>query len=339
MSIIYFILVLSIVVFIHELGHFVFAKRAKIYVYEFSIGMGPQIFKFKRKNDETVYSIRLFPIGGFCSLAGEAIEDDKDLPKNSKLQDKTWMQRFLTIIAGVMFNFIFAIFIFFCVGLFTGIPNNKPVVSQVVEDSPAYIAGIETGENIIAINGKKTNNTDRFLIEYQVRYGEELIITTTENEYTIFPVSNEDGSFSYGFGLDSSIEYGFFEAVKYGFTKFFSLIEQMFVIIAYLITGTLSLNSLSGPIGIFNVVGASAAAGFLSIINLIAYLSINVGFINLLPIPAFDGGRIIFLIIEKIKGSPISSKVENYIHTIGFIFLMALMVVITYNDIVRFIIN
>lgn len=346
MTLIYFILVLSITIFIHELGHFIFAKKAGIYVYEFCIGMGPRIFKFKRKNDETEYGIRLFPIGGFCSMAGEALDIDEKVPKEKMLQSKTWLQRFLTIVAGVMFNFIFAIVIFFIIGLINGNPNNKPIVSNVAVDSPSYIAGLKTGDVIKKINGVEVNSIDRLMIEYQVNYGSILEVEVLRSDQIetikIEPLKIEDGenvSYQYGFSLDNTIEKGFFEAIKYAFTKFASLIEQMFIIIGYLFTGKLSLSNLSGPVGIYNIVGESAKAGFLNIVYLTGYLSLNVGFINLLPIPAFDGGRILFLIIEKIRRKPVKPSVENTIHAIGLILLMGLMIAVTYNDIVRFIIK
>ena len=342
MTLIYFILVLSVTIFVHELGHFIFAKKAGIYVYEFCIGMGPRIFMFKRKNDETEYGIRLFPIGGFCAMAGEAVEDDETVPKDKKLQSKTWLQKFLTIVAGVMFNFIFAIVLLIIFGFINGNPNNKPIVSQVPIDSPSYEAGLQTGDIIKTLNGTKINTIDRLMIEYQMSYGESLELTVLRDgkleKINIVP-TEKDGVYSYGFSLDSTVEYGFFEGIKYGFSKFFSLIEQMFLVISYLVTGKLSLSNLSGPVGIYNIVGESAKLGLIYLIYLTAYLSINVGFINLLPIPAFDGGRILFLIIEKIRKKPIKPNVENTIHAVGLVLLMILMIAITYNDIVRFIIK
>ena len=342
MTLIYFILVLSVTIFVHELGHFIFAKKAGIYVYEFCIGMGPRIFMFKRKNDETEYGIRLFPIGGFCAMAGEAVEDDETVPKDKKLQSKTWLQKFLTIVAGVMFNFIFAIVLLIIFGFINGNPNNKPIVSQVPIDSPSYEAGLQTGDIIKTLNGTKINTIDRLMIEYQMNYGKTLELEVLRDgkleKINIVP-TEKDGVYSYGFSLDSTVEYGFFEGIKYGFSKFFSLIEQMFLVISYLVTGKLSLSNLSGPVGIYNIVGESAKLGLIYLIYLTAYLSINVGFINLLPIPAFDGGRILFLIIEKIRKKPIKPNVENTIHAVGLVLLMILMIAITYNDIVRFIIK
>ncbi len=346
MTFIYFVLILSLIIFIHELGHFIFAKRAGIYVYEFCIGMGPRIFKFKRKNDETEYGIRLFPIGGFCALAGEDVADDENVPNDKKLQSKTWKERFLTMVAGVMFNFILAFVLLFIIGLINGNPNSKPIVSSVPNDGPSYKAGLRIGDEIIRLNGARTGNIDRLMIEYQINYGQpielEILRDGEKKNITIVPnaIETDEGTtYQYRFSLDSSVEKGFFEAIIYAVTKFFSLIEQMVVTFIYLFTGQLGLSNLSGPVGIYNIVGQSVAAGFLSLISLTSLLSINVGFINLLPIPAFDGGRILFLIIEKIRKKPLPSKVENTIHGIGMALLILLMIVVTYNDIVRFVIK
>lgn len=339
MTIIYFILILSIIVFVHELGHFLFAKKAGIYVYEFSIGMGPQLFKWKRKNDETVYSIRLLPIGGFVQMAGEEVEVDENIPKEKRMQSKTWFQRFMTIIAGIMFNFILAIVLLFIIGLVSGCPTNKTYVKVVESDSKAYEAGLTEGSVITKIDGKKVNNYDRLMLEFQVRIGDSIDfeVVTKEGETKNIVITPEkiNESYKYGFSLTTNVEHGFIASLKYAFRKTASLTEQMFFTVCYLFTGKLSLSSLSGPVGIFTVVGETAKTGLINLVYLLALISINVGFINFLPLPAFDGGRILFLIIEKIKGSPVNPKVENIIHSIGFILLMLLMVVITYNDIIR----
>ena len=337
MTLIYFILILGVTIFIHEFGHFLFAKKAKIHCYEFSLGMGPRIFKFNRKNDETDYCLRLFPIGGYVSMAGEQIEVDDKVPKENQMLNKPWHSRFLTIVAGVMFNFIFAILLLFIVGLINGVSTNKPIIGQVVENSPAYEAGLQKGDLITEINGKKVGSIDHFLLEMQVNTGDEISLVTDKGKKIQITPSKEEESYTYGFAMDASKEYGVVASIKYAFTKFFGLIGQMALIIGYLITGTLSLNNLAGSVGIYSIVGESAQAGFVNLIYLTALLSINVGFLNFLPIPAFDGGRLLFLIIEKIKGSPVNPKVENIIHSIGFILLMILMIAVTYNDIIRLI--
>ncbi len=343
MTIIYFILILGIVVLIHEFGHFIFAKKAGIYVYEFSIGMGPQLFKFHRKNDETEYSIRLLPIGGYVQMAGEDMEEEEsDIPKEKQMTNKKWYQRFLTIIAGILFNFLLAIVIFFIVGLVNGVPTDTTTVAEVTKDSAALEAGLQSGDVIEKINGKTILSSDHLMLLVQVngketmdvvvdRDGKEVALEITPKKVEV----DDQVTYQYGFSLNNTVVHNFFVAVKYGFTKMFSLLHQMILIIGYLIIGKLSLSSLAGPVGIYTVVEQSAEAGLMSLVYLVGFLSLNVGFINLLPIPAFDGGRILFLIIEKIKGSRVNPKVENTIHAIGFIFLMILMVLITYNDIMR----
>lgn len=338
MTLIYFILILGIVVFIHEFGHFLFAKKAGIYVYEFSIGMGPRIFKFRRKNDETEYSIRILPIGGFVQMAGEEVEVDEKIPENKRLQSKTWMQRFLTMIAGVMFNFILGIVILIIIYLINGVPVNNMKIAK------SSIDGLNKGDTIIKVNDKKVSNYDMLTLQLQVVDKEEFNLTVKDVNGKTKTVStkmqskeNKDGekTYYYDFELDGTRQKGFLISILYAFKKFISTLQQMIFIIFYLIIGNLSLGALSGPVGIYNAVGIYAKMGFSSLLSILCLITINVGFINLLPLPAFDGGRILFLIIEKIKGSPVNPKVENIFHSIGFILLMILMIFITYNDIMR----
>ena len=341
MTLVYMILILGIIVFIHEFGHLLFAKKAGIYVYEFSLGMGPIIFKFNRKNDETEYSLRLFPIGGFVRMAGEEVELDEEIPVDKRMQSKTWIQRFLTVIAGIMFNFILAIVVFFIVGLSNGASQNKPYISFVSDGVNSDLVNV--GDKIIGINGKRVVFTDVFVLEVQLSNGKPLNLRIrdvdgNEKDVVLNPIEiTENGktSYKYGIGLGDDVKTGVFASIKYAFVKFISLIVQMVLVIVNLFTGKLGLSSLSGPVGIFNVVGESAKAGFVDLIYLLGFISLNVGFMNILPIPALDGGRILFLIIEKIKGSKVDVKVENTIHTIGFALLMLLMLVITFNDIIK----
>jgi len=338
MTLIYFVLVLGITVLIHELGHFIFAKRAGVYIYEFSIGMGPQIFKFNRKNDETTYSIRLFPIGGFVSMAGEDLEEDKKIPSDKQLCNKSWINRFLVLFAGIAFNFILAIIILFTIGLISGVPKNQLEITDIEPDYQISETGIQIGDVITKINGKKVRSYEELSVELAVSNSKEIELTVLSNgiekTYNIEP-TKVDENYLYGFTLNNDIEKDFFKSIKYSFEKTGNLIKQMVLIVKYLFTGKLELNNLSGPVGIYQVVDQARTLGFLNIIYLIAYLCINVGFINFIPFPAFDGGRILFLIIEKIKGSKVNPKIENIIHSIGFVLLMILMVFVTYNDIIR----
>lgn len=417
MTIIYFVLILGITVFIHELGHFMFAKRYGVYVYEFSIGMGPRLFKFNRKNDETNYCIRLLPIGGFVQMAGEEVEEDKNIPKEKSLRSKTAFQRFMIMVAGVMMNFILAFVLLFVLALFNDVSVNNVYVNS------STIKNLNDNDKIVAVDGRTVNNYDKLALEltiassdnftmtvkdkdgnkknvkvnpipigssnlpYQKDYGFEVNnldiskssikdanvgdtitkvngikvstylelineldkydkeVTLTlkdkkgiEKESIIKIEENKEDTllgYSYGFYIAGKEAKGLFGAIKYAFLKFFSTVEQMVFTVFYLITGDISLNMLSGPIGIFNVVGQSAKAGFSNVVSLLCLICINVGFINFLPLPAFDGGHILFILIEKIKGSKVDPKIENTIHNIGFIFLMILMILVTYNDIIR----
>ncbi len=343
-NLICFILILGVIVLIHEFGHFIFAKKSGIYVYEFSIGMGPRIHKWTRKNDETEYSLRLIPIGGFVQMAGEEIDDDPNVPKNMKFSVKTFGQKFMTVIAGIMNNFILAIVLFFVIALFTGAPQNKAIVGEISQDYPAYTSGLQTGDRILKINGKDASTYDTLALELQVNNGKAVKMEVERDGKTktinLKPKKiKQDGEevYKYGFAITDEVQTGFFASIKYAFSKTISLLHQMILIIGYLITGNLNLNALSGPVGIFSIVGTAADSGIWSILSLTALLSVNVGLINLLPIPAFDGGRLLFIIIEKIKGKPVDPRLENTIHSIGFFLLMALMILITYNDIIRLI--
>lgn len=355
LTLIYFILILGIVVFIHELGHFIFAKKAGIYVYEFSIGMGPRLLKFNRKPkkkkvngkevevvDETDYCLRLFPIGGFVQMAGEEVELDEKIPKDRRLQSKKWHQRFLVMVAGVMNNFILAFVVLLIIGWTNTLSLNSTLLTEI--DSNLYPT-LQEKDRIVSINNIKINNYDRLLLELQVLNTNtfDMKVKHDNGEYetvkvTPKEVKNDKGElvgYEYGFYITGTPAKGFIPGIKYACGKFISTIEQMFVTVFYLFTGKISVKLLSGPVGIYQVVGQAASAGIASVLSLVALLNINVGFINILPLPAFDGGHALFLIIEKIIGKPVNQKVENTIHNIFLMLLMVLMVYITFNDILR----
>ncbi len=343
-TLILFILILGSIVFIHEFGHFIMAKLNGVYVYEFAIGMGPKIWS--KKGKETEYTLRAIPIGGFCTMAGEDVLDDdlKDVPKSKRLQAKKPWQRFLIMFFGAGNNFICAILLLFLIGLIWGGSSMEPVVTSVVKNSAAATSGIEKGDRILEINGHFISTTDDISLYLAVADPSEASDIKVEKEdkkvktYSVQPKKKKvDGktTYQYGIGMQQKVKKGFFAAIEFTGKKTVSIFKQMAVTVGYLFTGGISLSQLSGPVGIFSVVGEQSAAGIMNILYLVAFLSINVGFINLLPLPAFDGGHILFIIIEKIKGSPVKPETENMIHTIGLFLLMILMVVITFNDILR----
>lgn len=346
MTLIYFIVILGLIVLVHEFGHFVFAKMFGVYVYEFSIGMGPKIFSHKRKNkkDETEYCIRAIPIGGFVQLAGEEVDDDTSVPKDKKMYSKPVWQRFLIMFFGAGNNFILALLILLLCGIFFGSPKMDPVVEHLTAGYPMVESGIEEGDKFLQINGNNISTIDDVRLYMSVATpGKDMTFKMKKENgevvtYTVTPQKEKiDDGVAYKFGIEfiRENEKGFFAPIKYAFVKTGALFKQMGITLKLLFTGSVGMENLSGPVGIYSIVGQSRSAGFESVLQLIALLSINVGFINLIPFPAFDGGRILFLVIEKIKGSPVNPKVENIFHSIGFILLMLLLVFITFNDIIR----
>ena len=340
-TVLVFILILGIIVFVHELGHFLWAKKFGVFIHEFSIGMGPVILNKKGK-DGINYNVRLFPIGGFVSMAGEVYEDDENVPKERYLCNKPVWQRLIVMAAGVVHNFILAIILFFVVGLCWGSHKLTPIVDSVEEGLPMAEAGVVKGDRIIAINGHSIRTWDEAQIVLEFK---------NPNEYDLFKVKHVDGTIDeykitpievelegkmvpkYGVSINQDETFGIWNKIKYGFEKFASIVSSMLLTVWGLISGKISINALSGPVGIYGVVDQTVNLGFNYVLFLIAYLSVNVGVINILPFPAFDGGRIFFLIIEKIKGSPVNRKFENICHTIGFILLMLLLIYVTIHDV------
>ena len=345
LTLILFIIILGLIVLVHEGGHFLFAKLTGVHVYEFSIGMGPVLLKHIAK-DKTQYSIRAIPIGGFVSLAGEEIdEEERKKTKGHNLQDKSVFQRFLVMFMGVGNNFIFAFLILLLAGLIYGAPSTTPIISDVTEGYPAQQVGIEKGDIVKKINNHKVkyledislyltieNLSKPVTFEVEKSSGQEAKYTLKQKKET-----DSEGNTKYAIGvvLKPEINKGFVSSIKYAFNEEKAIFKQMFVVLGSLFTGGVKVSQLSGPVGIFNIVGQTKEVGLAALLSLTALLSINVGVINLLPFPAFDGGRILFLIIEKIKGSPVDAKIENTIHSIGFILLILLMIYVTFNDILK----
>lgn len=344
MGIIWFIVILGGIVLVHEFGHFIFSKMFGVYVYEFSIGMGPKLLHYKKKGGETEYCLRLIPIGGFVSLAGEDADDNSKIPKERMLYSKPVWQRFLIMIAGVMNNFITAFVLLFLIGLIWGSVSTKPIIANVNPEYPAFAAGIEKGDTILKIDNHKISSWSEVQLYIGISEGKEMTFTLKDTnnkirEVKVTPetITNEEGNKSYvvGISLDNTVKHGFTNALSYARNTTIGLYKLMLTTLKQLFVGGVSVKDLSGPVGIYTVVDSQAKQGIQSIIYLTAYLSMNVGVINLLPFPAFDGGRVLFLIIEKIRRKPIKREVEGMVNTIGFGLLMLLMIYVTFNDILR----
>ncbi len=344
MTLIYFILMLGIIVFIHELGHFIWAKKFGVYCYEFSLGFGPKLFSFRRKNDETLYCLRLIPIGGYVAMAGEEVDDDKSVSKDKKLYNKPWYKKLIIILAGIINNFILGFLILFLIALIYGSYTTEPIIGVVTKDSSSQKAGIKEGDKIISINGEKTRTWDDVTLKLVLSNNDkaqEFLLETSDGEKKVSvkpeKITDEDGnvSYSYGIGLDDTRYHGLGNAFKYATSKFGSIFNSMIVTIKALVTGKVGLDSLSGPVGIYSIVGSQSKAGLSGLLYLLAYLSINVGFINLIPFPAFDGYRAIIILIERITRKKVNAKADAIVNQVGLFLLFALMIYITIKDVLR----
>lgn len=369
-NIVVLLLMLSLLIFVHEGGHFIAAKKCGVHVYEFALGMGPKVLSFKRKNDPTEYTLRAFPIGGFCAMAGEEGEDDESLDKDKFMCNKSKIKRIIILVAGVTMNFITAIILLFIIGLSFGSTEQKSIIGRVETGSPADVAGLKVNDKIIECNGYKISTWDKLTIvtnlknknnyyEYKVEHEDGSVDTykITPDEYVVIGSETikldennklEDVLKKYnkkesevtvsklvGIGAPSEIKKDFLSALKYAFSKFGSIVSTMLLILGSLFTGKLGLSALSGPVGMYSIVGTVASLGFANLIYLTAYLSINLGVLNILPFPAFDGGRVLFVLIEAITHKKVDPKIEGYFHSIGFILIMLLMVYITFQDVLR----
>ena len=368
-NIVVLLLMLTLLIFVHEFGHFITAKLSGVHVYEFALGMGPKVLGFKRKNDPTEYTLRALPIGGYCQMAGEEGEDDDSLPKDKFMCNKSKTKRVIILVAGVTMNFITAIVLLFFIGFIWGSTEQRSFIGGVEEGSPAYEAGIVAGDKVVGCNGYKVDTWDKLsvittmknkndYIEYEIlhngkvetyklipdeyiSYEDKDIQVTEENtKEKILSENNwdeKDVTIGKKIGISAPTEKltGFVASIKYAFRKFVNIVVMMLMIIWSLITGKIGIDALSGPVGMYTAVGTVAKFGVANIIYLAAYLSVNLGVLNILPFPAFDGGRVLFVGIEAITRKKVDPKVEAAFHSVGFMLLMLLMLVITCQDIFR----
>jgi len=345
LSIITFILMLGILVFVHEFGHFITAKKSGVHIYEFAIGMGPVIKTIEGK-DGIKYSIRALPIGGFVQMAGEVYEDDdtKKIPKEKFMCNKPWWNRLIILCAGVFNNFILAIILLFFLALTNDVARVAPVIDKVTPETPAAVAGLKKGDRIVSVEGTKTSSWDKVVLLLSIdedKTDYDVVIKRNGKEKKVelkVEVKEKDGVKSKVLGVNmGSNGRGFTKSLRYAFEKFYATLDQMAYTVGSLFTGKISINALSGPVGIFEVVDKKREQGFAEIVYLTAYLSINLGLMNILPIPALDGGHVLFVLIELITRKKVNEKFESIATTIFFVLLMLLMLYVTIHDIIRMI--
>lgn len=324
-----FIVIFNIMVFVHEFGHYYMARRHGIRVHEFALGMGPAIWK--KEKGGTVYALRAFPIGGFVKMEGE----DTDSFSADSFNVKTPWQRFQVIVAGAVNNILLAFIAFFVAYLLSGgvVLND---VESVMADSPAAQAGIQAGDKILTINDERVLTrieTSMLLMEadkvaLQVeRDGQKLLFEVTP-EYNEAEQRKLIGiSYAHSNSVLRIAQHSLYEMAFY--------VEMTFDFFGKLFQGKASGDEVSGPVGIVRVIGDVAQIGILPLVKLLGMLSLSLGIFNLLPIPALDGGRLIFILIEMVRRKPLPPEKEGLVHAIGFVFLILLIVFVTYRDIVK----
>lgn len=344
MKIIIAIIIFSFIIIFHELGHFLFAKKCNVKVNEFTLGLGPTILSWGK--GETKYCLNLLPFGGSCVMEGEDEESDSD----RAFSTKTLWERFQIVFAGPLFNFILAYILAVVFIAFAGV--DKPVIAGVMDDYPAAEAGLQAGDTIVSLNGYNVHFYNEISIYNFIHSkGDDIKVTYLrdgkQDSVTITPKLDEkSGRYMLGIvnsggrekvGPFSTIAYGAYE-VKY---QIYVTLES----IKLLFTRQVSVEEVSGPVGVVNVIStvydSSVADGIkyviLNLMSIMILLSANLGVMNLLPIPALDGGRILLFAIEGIRGKKMNPEIENGINLVGFGLLMLLMVVVMYNDIMKLI--
>jgi len=330
-TIIISLIIFGILVIFHELGHFSAAKLFGVKVEEFAVGMGPKILGGKK--GETIYSLRLIPMGGFCKMLGE----DENNTDERSLNNKGVLERGAIFIAGSFMNIVLAILLFAIVFYTIGTPTTE--IAEVEEDYPAYVSGLRPGDRIITINDEEISD-----------YGQIESIITKNGENALSIGYERDGVIGqlkiqpkydetlgrYRIGIRPSSERSFVFSISASVEQSIFITKSILEILGRLFTGRGDVNNLVGPVGIIAIVGETARNGLLPILLLAGQISLNLGIFNLLPIPALDGSRLMFLAIEAIRGKPINPEKEGLFHFVGFVLLILLAVFIGYRDVIRF---
>ena len=342
MSIVIALLVFSVIILFHEFGHFLLAKLNKITVVEFSLGMGPRLLSFEAGG--TRYSWKLLPFGGSCMMLGEDGEEEEEGSFGSK---SVWA-RMSVIAAGPIFNFLLAfIMALFIVG---NLGYDVPVLLNVTEGMPAADAGLQAGDRIVKMNGKRIH-LDREVQNYSMFHQGETVVFQYERDGEIHEatVAPELMNGSYKYGIGGNINYrqktNVLETLEYSAYEVYYWIDTTVSSLGLLFKGGVQLDDMSGPVGVVDAIGTTyqesrdegAFYVWMNLLNIAILLSANLGVMNLLPIPALDGGRLIFLIVEAIRRKRVEPELEAKIHFAGLMLLMLLMVVVMYNDVKKLI--
>lgn len=334
MSIIVAFLVFLTLVTIHEFGHFIMAKWAGIKVNEFAVGMGPAILK--KQKGETLYSLRIFPLGGYCAMEGE----DEDSADERSFDNAKAYKRLVVILAGAFMNMLLAVVAFLIVNMQSGFTDLS--IDKIEANSPAYIAGIQENDEIISYNGKKPllflelrnmiinskNESDTLTLK---RDGK---LINVEIKPELATIEDNGKTIEYKkIGIMPKVRYDFFGAFKESINTCRYAFRSMFDFLCRAFKGNVKKNEVSGPVVIIKTIASAAKVGFSSVMFLLGLISINLAFFNLLPFPALDGGKAVFILFEMITGIKPNKKVEYIVNIVGFSLLILLFLFVTYNDI------
>lgn len=357
LTIIVFILILGVLIFAHELGHFVSAKKAGVKVEEFGFGFPPRIFGFKRK--ETIYSLNLIPLGGFVKILGETSEEKRSRSKFAFYNKPIW-QRAIILVMGVLMNLLVAAILLSIVHVI-GIPsfvegneaNYKNIQIQIVDiakNSPAQESGIKIGDAFLSIaygnekiEIKEIEDVQNFVafhagqeIVVEIKRGNEIL------QKNIVPRINppkEEGALGIAMSKTGLVFYPWYKAILKGFETtgkmFITMLEMLWLLLKTLVLKGTMIGEVAGPVGIATLTFQMVQLGWVYVLQFAAILSINLALLNILPFPALDGGRLLFLLIEKIKGRPIKVRTETITNTLGFAILIGLMLIVTLRDIIK----
>lgn len=342
------VLAFGLLVFVHELGHFIFAKLFGVYVEKFSIGFGPKVAG--KKIGETEYLISAIPLGGYVKMYGEHKEDEiKEELRQKAFTSKKLYEKSLIVFAGPLFNYLFAVVLFWIVFLY-GVPTFKPVIGQLSDNMPAKMAGLMPKDEIISINGMPVKTWDEMAVAIRDNPGRPLIIDYKRNgvvstvqvtpvkspSKNIFGETIEIGMLGITpSGEKTYLSYGFFESFKKGFMKCYEIVELTVLGIVKMFERVIPADNIGGPIMIFQMTKDAASFGFAPLMTFVAVISINLAILNLLPIPVLDGGYILMYAIEAAMRKPLSEKTKMVAMKIGMSLLIMLMIFAFYNDIMR----
>ena len=325
------IFVFGLLIISHEMGHFFTAKACGVKVSEFSVGMGPKLFGIKGK--KTDYSLRIFPIGGYVKMLGE--EEESQDPR-AFCNQSPW-RRLVVIIAGAFMNFVVAIVLLTIFNFNVGV--YKPIVNKVVPNMPAEKAGLKADDRITAVNNNSIESWEEFISFVDQNKDKDFKLTVDRNgqklDVTLKPEFDKTAN-KYMIGIESKYVKGSFaESIADAFRKTNQIVKEIFKFFGFLFQGKISSNDVGGPVAIIKMSGEAAKLGIWNLIMFAAFLSINLGVINLVPFPALDGGWVVILLIEGITGKKPNEDKLGIVNLIGFSILMALAVFITYKDILK----